>query len=180
MRAFTLIEIMIVVVITGVLAAVAIPSLIKSQQFRERQEFATRVESALGGARDVARTELRCVTVGLDKTSVLSATEGSAVLVGTVRKCGKALYDTDYINGVPKPPGRERTLFRLSMPPAAEIFEHPCPPDVDCNALPCHGKGPILEFRPDGSVDAAFRVATNLAGDSGWDIHAATGTVRPH
>jgi len=178
-RAFTLLEIMVVVAITGVLATIAVGTIRKTAEQVALEQALTSAETSINNARDVARSELRCVTVA-KAPSALPA----PAIVATVHPCGQVTpYATDYANGVPR--GAERELFRLQLDPAAfinfEVVEQLCVPPAECPAVPCHGFGDLFEFRTDGSTDASYLLNfTKIDGSLiVWDIHAATGTVRP-
>jgi len=170
---------MVVVVIVGILAAVAVPSVVTAQALRARQETEMRAESGLSLARDTARSELRCVTVA----RTTGPAPGQLAVVGTTHPCAAdVLYAPSYANGIPS--NAEREVFRIPLDPgtfsAFEIQEQLCAPPGDCPAVTCHGFGDLFEYRPDGSTDAPYilRVVHVDGTDEFWDVHAATGTVR--
>lgn len=173
--AFTLVEVMIVVAIAGVMAALAVPSLVTANTIRKQQELEAQLEAGLRLARDTARTELRCVTVG---TKTISA--GVFELVGTSHMCptGTAPYAPPYSDGSPAVSDHE--LFRVPAVGALNIFEQTCAPPSSCPATPSHTFGALYEVNPDGSLDHPYLVQlTHVGGDvRTWDIHSATGTVR--
>ncbi|MDP2342534.1 MAG: type II secretion system protein [Deltaproteobacteria bacterium] len=62
-RAFTLLEITISVVVVGIISALALPSVGKAIDARQRDAIGEHAVSMVGTARDAARTQLACVTV---------------------------------------------------------------------------------------------------------------------
>ncbi len=164
---------MVVVVIVGILAAVAVPSLVTAQALRARDEGEMRAEGAINQARDTARSELRCVTV---------ARSTPLAIVGTSHPCPDVLYAPSYANGIPS--NAEREVFRIPLDAGTfsnfEILEQLCAPPADCAAATCHGFGDLFEYRPDGSTDAPYvlHIVHTDGTDEFWDVHAATGTVR--
>jgi prepilin-type N-terminal cleavage/methylation domain-containing protein len=179
-HAFTLVEVMVVVAIAGVLAALAVPSLVTANTIRKQQELEQKLEAGMNLARDAARTELRCVTVGI---KVVSATEFD--LVGTAHNCTSPPpppplpHAPPYVDGVPTGPDHE--VFRTPVVGnALSIFEQTCASPANCPAVPSHGFGALYEFRPDGSLDHPYILELTHKDGSvrTWDIHSATGTVR--
>jgi prepilin-type N-terminal cleavage/methylation domain-containing protein len=175
--AFTLIEVIVVVAIASVMAAIVIPSISAARASQAREEGMTLAEGQINSARDVARSELRCVTVGKNVTGTTMA------IVGTVHPClNTDLYASGYTNGIPN--NAERELFRVQLD--AEVFkdfqitEQLCAPQADCPRVRYHGFGDIFEFRTDGSTDATYvlRIILIDGTEQLWDVHAATGTVR--
>jgi prepilin-type N-terminal cleavage/methylation domain-containing protein len=175
-HAFTLVEILVVVAIAGVMAALAVPSFVTGNTIRKQQEAELQIEAGLRLARDTARTELRCVTVG---TRTISA--GVFELVGTAHVCptGTAPYAPPYSSGVPAVSDHE--LFRVPLVGTSlEVLEQTCAPPSDCPATPGHTYGALYEVNPDGSLDHPYVVRLTHVGGAvrTWDIHSATGTVR--
>lgn len=170
---------MVVVVIVGILAAVAVPSVVTAQALRARDEGEMKAESAINQARDTARSELRCVTVARS-TPPLGST--GLAIVGTSHPCPDVLYAPSYTNGIPS--NAEREVFRIPLDAGTfsnvEILEQLCAPPADCAAATCHGFGDLFEYRPDGSTDAPYilHIVHTDGSDQFWDVHATTGTVR--
>ena len=167
---------MVVVAIAGVMAALAVPSLVTANTIRKQQEFEQKLEAGLNLARDAARTELRCVTIGIKTISA-----DTFELVGTSHVCptGTAPHAPPYVDGVPANPTNE--LFRTPVVAnALTIFEQTCAPPADCPVAPTHGYGALYEFNPDGSLAHPYilELTHKDGGVRTWDIHSATGTVR--
>jgi len=182
-RGFSLIEVMVVVVIVGVLAAVAVPSVVETARRAARQELELRAEMNINSARDTARGELRCVTVA---TNVPGA--GKLDLVGTSHPCvavppaALVPYAAGYTSGIPA--AAEREVFRQPLDTGAissfTFLQQTCAPPADCPVPTTHGHGNLFEYRPDGTTDAPylFRLVHADGVVVTWDVHAATGTVR--
>lgn len=170
---------MVVVAIVGVMAALAVPSLVTANTLRKQQELEQKLEASLNLARDAARTELRCVTIGKKNIGA-----GAFELVGTAHDCnsGSAVtfpHEPPYVDGVPSVVDHE--VFRAAVSGnALNILEQTCAPPSDCPSPPTHGYGPVFEFRPDGSLLHPYVVELTHKDSSvrTWDIHSATGTVR--
>lgn len=177
-RGFSLVEVMLVVTILGILAALAVPSMADANRRRQQQELALRLEGALNSARDVARGELRCVTAGFNGLTFVASTHpcapvGSAPLIP---------YAASYSAGIPDAVDREvqRIVATSDVAASLVVKQQTCVPPLDCPAAFTHGFGDLFEFHPDGSIDApaivtlTFNDGTKVV----LDVHAATGTVR--
>lgn len=73
-RAFTILEVMVVVAMVGVLSAAALPDLVAMTQKSQALEAMRGLGTALGVARDESRNERRCVDVTLSSSAPFSLT----------------------------------------------------------------------------------------------------------
>ncbi len=170
----------------AVIAATTLPLVVRSGIQRAQVSGAQQLESLLNSARDVARAELRCVTIGvsMDPPPNFAGVGFRRSVLGSVHPCTTSLYAPPYAGGAPAPGVVERTLFDFEITPEAfgriKVGQQFCAPPNDCLEPPAHGFGDIVELRTDGSTDAVYALKVEYPDGriEIWDIQPATGTIR--
>src|SRR5687768_9164672 len=88
LRGFSFVELLIVVAVFGVLAALALPSIQALVQTRRSSIEVARVQAAIEGARDDARARLRCIRVRKASDASLALEELAPVSGADPSSCG--------------------------------------------------------------------------------------------
>jgi prepilin-type N-terminal cleavage/methylation domain-containing protein len=90
---FSLLEVIVVVAIAGVLAALAAPSVQALVQTRRSSIEVAKVQAALEGARDDARARLRCIRVRKSGDATLTLDELAPIAGAST--CGNTIASTE-------------------------------------------------------------------------------------
>ena len=164
-RAFTLLEITISVVVVGVVSAVAVPNVQAAIRVKRQDAIGEKAKSMVGAARDVARTELRCVTV-----APIEPCNGEIGLTTWTHKCaagGDPSFDDQNGNLIPDdqadapPPVLiEKFAMDTALVRSVEMLE----PDEGCSgggtsASPprsCYGRTSWFQYRENGTTTKPF------------------------
>jgi len=181
-RGFTLLEVTIAAVVTGIMAAVSVPVVLNAVQQQRVEASSSKVELAVNKGRDAARASLRCVTVLGKLPYSANGTVGLAAYLHNNATCNVFDIDYDY------PESNSTTVEMIRMHPSAvsavEILKPN--PVVDCSGTPppvgCYtfAEGIRYLIQPDGTTDAPYRIKVNRT-DGITDhfvVHAPTGTLR--
>lgn len=179
-RGFTLLEITIAAVVTGIMAAVSVPVVLGAIHQKRAESGRHKVELAVNNGRDAARTSLRCVTVLAKLPFDSNGTAGLAAYLHNTASCDLFEVDWEY------PEGSSTTVAEVRMHPSVVTSVELRKPLPGCSGTPppvtCYTGLPGLRYliHPDGTTDDAYRLRINRT-DGGTDhfvVQPATGTLR--
>ena len=164
-RAFTLLEITVSVVIVGVLSAIALPSVKAAGDARNKDAIRERAQAVIGAARDTARTHLTCVTVApIERCDGLGLTTWE-------HPCPVSATNNPFIadpngNFIPDEGSAFRKIEQVDMDPALVASVVVMSPGPGCAGttnqaappLSCYENSHWFQYRADGTTTAPFVV----------------------
>jgi prepilin-type N-terminal cleavage/methylation domain-containing protein len=176
--AFTLVEIIIVVAMVGILAAIAIPVTVSASRKHAMESAPQLIAQTISRGRDAARDMLRCVTV-LSRP----APDGGQVL-GAYLHDGTACTNT--VVNANDPGANATTVAEIAIDPSAVRTISFLRPSSTCFGVPpplgCYEPAPQGRFvlRADGTTDLPYRIRLERpeGGIESFLIFPQTGTVR--